>query len=545
MNTPNTARVFHGLAVNAGKVLSPACLYSAEHHRAVSEYRVETERDILAEMNQFRAAVGKCSLELDRIASNVAEKVGQTESEIFITQKHILNDPAIIEAIEVKIRQEHKNAEAAISEVFNSYEEKFTSFDRQYLRERATDIGEIRRRLLDYFRNTNPGFVCEGQEFCTRGKNRIIVAGELTVGMMANMNFERVKGFVTERGGSFSHAAVIARSLGVPAVSGIKGIMSRVACGDMLLLDGDNGMVYFDPDQKTVGSVISAEDVAGEEVCVIRTPEGMEAMANASLLEDVRLAASLGADGIGLFRTEILFLTADRLLSEEEQYQYYARILGQMENRPVTFRLLDVGGDKPLPFLKIRQESNPYLGWRGARFLLGSPEIFATQARALARLSRIGKVRVMFPMVIDARQQTALNEAFRDVLQTVDSAPENIMLGSMFEVPSACIQAREILGQVDFASIGSNDLVQYMFAVDRNNELVSQDYNPDHPVLWSVLQQLTTIAGEMKKPLSICGEMAAREGMPTRLLEIGLRSLSVSPRLIPRIRHEMAKYAKL
>jgi phosphotransferase system enzyme I (PtsI) len=258
----------------------------------------------------------------------------------------------------------------------------------------------------------------------------------------------------------------------------------------------------------------------------------------------VKQAQRNNADGIGLFRTEMLFLKADRLLNEDEQYAYYLQALHEMPGKPMTFRLLDVGGDKPLPFLRIKKESNPYLGWRGARFLLGSPDIFATQVKALARLSTETRVRMLFPMVVDAVQMQALITMTRDILVSVDKVSENIQLGAMFEVPSACLQARSIYKIVDFGSIGSNDLIQYLFAVDRNNEQVSDDYDPLHPVLWDVLKGLVTASQEAGKSLSICGEMAGREGMPSRLLKTGIHSLSVSSRLIPQVRQEMIQYVQ-
>jgi phosphotransferase system enzyme I (PtsI) len=356
------------------------------------------------------------------------------------------------------------------------------------------------------------------------------------------MNFERVRGFVTEHGGVSSHAAIIARSLGIPAVTGVRGITDVVRCGDMVLLDGDSGRVFLNPVDDVVKKVITVADVRAQEKCAIASPPGMEVLANASIIEDVRQANLFKADGIGLYRTEIMFIREDRLLTQDEQYERYRKVVDEMKGKPVTFRLLDVGGDKPLPFLRIQKESNPYLGWRGARFLLGNPDIFSDQVQALGRVAKNVKIKILFPMVVDEKQQRMLVEGVREVLASVPGAAENIRLGAMFEVPSACMQARQIFKLVDFGSIGSNDLIQYLFAVDRNNEQVSADYNPEHPVLWELLKNMVSAARETGRELSICGEMAGREGLVTRLLEIGIRSLSVSPRLIPLVRNEMAEY---
>ena len=534
---------FSGLAINGGKVAAPACLYSAERHKGVPEYGLSSD-EVAEDLLRFEAALKLCSEELEDIALNVTSKVGVVEAEIFITQKHILNDAAIVDQIRNGIREQKRNAEFVVFDVYNSYEEKFISMDNNYLRERAADISEIRTRLLNKMRNTKPGLVCEGQPQCLRGANRIIIAEELTADMMTSMNFEKVRGFVTEHGGVSSHAAIIARSIGIPAVSGILDIMKVVSCGDMIMIDGDNGKVYLKPSEDLIRNAIPPPIVEGDrEEATLTTPDGMEVLANASSLEDVRKAVAVNADGIGLFRTEIHFLKADRLLDEDEQYAFYSQVTAAMSGRKVTFRLLDVGGDKPLPFLRLKKENNPYLGWRGARFLLGNPDIFSSQIRALIRLSHNGPVRILFPMIVDAAQQQLLIKAVREMIVTVSGVSENINLGAMFEVPSAVMQAREIYKLVDFGSIGSNDLIQYLFAVDRTNERVSSDFDPEHPVLWKLLKELALVAQEANKDLSICGEMAGREGMARRFLDIGINSLSVSPRLIAQVRGAMTEYA--
>ncbi|MCX8170093.1 MAG: hypothetical protein N3D72_03270, partial [Candidatus Methanomethyliaceae archaeon] len=302
--------------------------------------------------------------------------------------------------------------------------------------------------------------------------------------------------------------------------------------------------VYLNPDEETLERYKKIEPSVPEILYPSATPPGMLLLANASTMEDVRLARVMNADGIGLLRTEILFINTERLISEEEQYQYYKKIVETMGDRSVTFRMLDVGGDKPLPFLKIRKEDNPYLGWRGARFLLGNPEIFLAQMKAFARVNKERKIKVMFPMIVDAGQLKAILELVDRALRETGVKREEIELGAMFEVPSAFIEAKEIFELVDFGSIGSNDLIQYLFAIDRNNELVSSDYKPEHPALWKIMADLSKIASSMNKPLSICGELAYREGMTEKLLDIGIKILSVPPRVIPKIRKEMINYVE-
>lgn len=534
---------FKGLSISSGRISGSVCLYSAERHKAVIEYSLLSDESVKLEIERFDEVRKQCSDELDRIAKNVEMNIGSTEAEIFLTQKHIMNDPKVIDSIKKMVAENRRNVEWAISDILSSYEEKFANLDNQYLRERSSDIGEIRRRLLSQLGNKKSGFICEGQANCIKGQSRIIIAEELTPDMIANMDLDRVLGIATERGGVTSHAAIIARSLGIPAITGLSGIMEYVRCGDEVLIDGDNGDAYLLPDNDTLASLSPVETVFSDAVCAISTPKGMSVLANASTVEDAHQAWRAAADGIGLFRTEIQFIKSDRLLTEDEQYEFYNQVVKAMHGKTVTFRMLDVGGDKPLSFLRMKKEANPYLGWRGARFLLGNQDIFEAQIRALGRLSTENRIRILFPMIIDVNQAAMLISRAKAVISQSNGRLENIEFGVMFEVPSAFLQAREILRLIDFASIGSNDLIQYLFAIDRTNELVSQDYNPEHPALWHILSSLSEIAASERKPLSICGEMAGREGIASKLLNIGISSLSVTPRLIPRIRNEMAMYA--
>ncbi|MBD3422516.1 MAG: phosphoenolpyruvate--protein phosphotransferase [Chitinivibrionales bacterium] len=531
---------FKGITISSGKVAARVCVYAAHMQQKIIKANLAGEGACQSEWDRFEGAMATCSSELDKISSNVAAKLGAAEAEIFTAQKHIMTDSQVLAQLRRKVFDERKNIEWAIDEVYSAYEKQFSQFNDSYLADRANDIGEIKRRLLERLLNSRSGFLCQGQDKCTEGESKIIVAEALTAEMMVRMNLEHVKGIVTEHGGISSHAAIIARSVGIPCISGAHGILNHLKCGDTILVDGDKGRIILHPAQEVIERLIPAAATQDDEVCVIATPPGSKLYANASLIEDVRQASFVRADGIGLFRTEILFLRAERLLSIDEQFGFYSRVIDIMGDKPVTFRLLDVGGDKDLPFLHIEKESNPYLGWRGARFLLGNPGIFSSQVKALVRLSKRTKLRIMFPMIIDEQQLVRMCKGVRDIIATEQADAANIELGLMFEVPSACLAPRTLMEKVDFASIGSNDLIQYLFAVDRSNELVNSEYDPDHPLLWSVLQQLSDTARELSKSLSICGEMAGREGMPGRLLNIGIRELSVSPRLIPRVRNEMS-----
>jgi phosphoenolpyruvate-protein kinase (PTS system EI component) len=296
------------------------------------------------------------------------------------------------------------------------------------------------------------------------------------------------------------------------------------------VLDGASGCVTVNPSEATLQRV-------RQDSREVRAPSpigpvsGIEVMANISVWKDAEDAVAMKAEGVGLYRTEYEFIAAGRLLDEDDQVERYRRVQEMMAGRPVTYRLFDAGGDKPLPFLDFPEEENPALGWRGARLLLGMPELMRTQARALARVSATGPVRVMYPMVTDVDQFRLLLGRFEEA--TADIECGRIEHGVMFEVPSACLQAEAIYEVAAFGSIGSNDLIQYLFAVDRNNELVAADYSADAPVFWELLKRLVEAAKQAGKPLSICGEMAGDPVYVRRLLDVGVRSISVSSRMIP------------
>ncbi|MBN1269885.1 MAG: phosphoenolpyruvate--protein phosphotransferase [Kiritimatiellae bacterium] len=523
-----------GLPLSGGVAVARVCLFNDRRHAdlpmvRVSGDEVERERTRLIES----AAIARDRLE--EIRRDVAARIGPAEAEIFAAQRLILEDEVLINEMLAIVEGDTTNAEAAVHRVLDRYETRFLEMDDEYIKERASDMGEIRRRLLDILRQMQPSFQCAGEEHCQRGRNRIVVAEELTPSLTVDLDARHTLGFVTERGGANSHAAILARALGIPAVSGITGIHSAISCGTELLVDGNKGEVVVWPSEATLAR---ARTEHGEKLAfpaAVPAVRGLAVMANISVAADVQEAVRMQAEGIGLYRTEFEFFTAGEPLDEDAQYERYASVIKAMAGKPVCFRLLDGGGDKPFGFLEVPQEENPALGWRGSRLLLDNPDLLRTQARAIARASRHGPVRVMYPVVVSLEQFRRLKDLFNAAIQGVDHG--EIMQGVMFEVPAACLQAREILAEADFASIGTNDLVQYLFAVDRNNERVAADYNPDQPVLWSLLKDLAAIARELGRPLSVCGEMAGDPKYVLKLVDAGITAVSVSPRLIPGVRH--------
>ncbi|HOZ45526.1 MAG TPA: phosphoenolpyruvate--protein phosphotransferase [Candidatus Hydrogenedentes bacterium] len=521
------------MPLSEGKVLARACLFNDRRHTNLPSFKVEgdgVDRE-RARLSRAREATVARLAEIER---TVEERVGMAEAGIFMAQRMMVEDDGLFDKIDREVIQGGLNAEMAVAKVLDAYETMVSGVDDEYIKERATDIGEIKRRLLDVLRNMNPALQCGGSDHCQRGRDRIVVAEELTPSLTVDLDTEHTIGFVTERGGPGSHAAILARALGIPAVSGVKGIHSLVVCGAEVLIDGSTGTVVVWPSEDTVHRYAGLDRAGRAERAPVAPVAGFRVMANISHAGEVDDALRFQAEGIGLYRTEFEFLREGRALTEEEQFERYARVVEAVRPQAVTFRLLDIGGDKAAAFLNLPKEENPYLGFRGSRLLLGRPALLRDQARALARASRLGSVNAMYPMVTGLDQLRRLKALFADAIR--DLEPGDLRQGVMFEVPSACLEARAILAEADFASIGTNDLIQYLFAVDRNNELVAADYCPDHEVLWALIADLAAAARAIGRPLSVCGEVAANPAYVHRIAEAGITRVSVSPRLIPRAR---------
>ena len=526
----NTETEFRGLAVSPGQVMARVCLFRQALHENVPEYRVAGEAK-KEERHRLQEAVAVVLDRLEGLQEVVRDRVGPAEAEIFSVQRAILEDPALESQLMDAVDQ-GRNAEVAVKQTLEAYETRMRELDSDYQSERAGDLGELKRRLLGQLVQTTSAFACENEPYCQRGKGRIVVTEALTPSLALELNSDDIRGLVTERGGATSHAAILARGLGIPAVSGVPHIHDLVACGTEVLLDGDAGEVVVWPSEATMAGV--QVRVPAKVEGPAEPVEGLRVLANLSIAEEADLADRHQAEGVGLYRTEMEFFAAYRLLDEDAQADRYGRVVRAMAGRPVAFRLLDLGGDKPSHLFEFPDEENPSLGLRGLRYLLNHPDLLKTQARALARASREGPVQVMYPMVTGSAQFERARALFREAVR--DLAAGRIEHGPMFEVPSAVLEADALLAEADFASVGSNDLLQYLFAVDRNNVHVASDYVPDQPVFWQVLEDVARAAREAGVPLSICGELAAEPAYIGRLMALGYRTVSVSVRLIPSIR---------
>lgn len=526
-------RHFKGLPLSEGCTVAAVCLFNDRRHVNLPRYRVGGS-DREHERQRVQRAIKAAARQLDALRVKVEERLGPAEAEIFVAHKMILEDKILHAKIFEFIDEEHLNAESAVSRALDMYEEKLLEVDDEYIKERATDFGDVKRRILDAIGDTKPELQCTDMKHCQKGFNRIVVAEELTPSLTMELDTERTMGFVTERGGVNSHAAILARALGIPAVSGLPGIRDHVTCGTEILVNGSTGEIVIWPTEETVTRAHAEQTHEIRLPSAVPAVTGFKVNANINLPTDIDAALQMQAEGIGLYRTEFEILAAGRFFAEDELYRRYLSVAQAMAGTMVIFRLYDLGSDKSLPFVKWPAEENPSLGWRGARLLLGERKLLRIQARALARTSEGGRVHVMYPMIVDGAQFLELKAAF---LEAIEGVPHGIIRhGVMFEVPSACIQAEDILQEADFGSIGSNDLTQYLFAVDRDNEKVSYDYNPDRPVFWNLMADMSDAARRTGKPLSICGELAGYPEYVEKLIALGFSSVSVSARRIPAVR---------
>ncbi|OGQ83802.1 MAG: phosphoenolpyruvate--protein phosphotransferase [Deltaproteobacteria bacterium RIFOXYA12_FULL_58_15] len=521
-----------GLAVCPGVALGRVCLMNEERHADLDLSCVSIEA-VDQELQELERARRVAVVQLEDLARETVRRIGESEAAIFMAQRMIVEDVALNAEVTRYIEASRMTAAAALSLGLDGLEKRLAAVDDEYISERATDIGEVKRRLLDALARVSRSLRCDGQSHCQRGQKRIVVAGQLTAGLVLEVAGRGVKGLVTERGGAGCHGAILAKSLGIPTVTGIDGAVQRAACGAEVLVDGSRGEVVLWPSRQRVDAVRSTHSrpvVSGRSEPV----DDLEVMANINGSHDVHDATRSGAEGIGLYRTEVEVFAAQQFLAEEEQTERYQQVIRAMDGRPVYFRMLDLGGDKRLS--ESREEDNPQLGLRGTRLLLARPDILGPQARALARASVLTgqPVHVMYPMVTGVDQFLRVRAAFTHATENLAQA--SIRHGIMLEVPAACLQAHELFQRADFASIGTNDLVQFLYAVDRDNNAVAADYSPDGPALWWLLRQVASAARATGRPLSICGEIAGDPDYLKKIVGSGIHSVSVTPTSIASIR---------
>ena len=522
-----------GLPVSSGIACAPVCVLNDAQHTRV-RYDHTTTADVAAETTRLHAALAAVARKLTQMAADVSERIGRAEGDIFTALKMMMSDPTLRQKLDNMLATCNCTAEAAVLRTFDAYAAQLQALGDDYIRERAVDIHGLKAHVLEELSGAGMLVRCHGVTQCERGRARIIIARELSPTQMVTLDLAQVRGIVTEHGGATTHAAILARALGVPMVSGINALLQLIACGTEVLVNGTTGDVIIWPGAASRAQAAPpAAAVAPAVPAPARVPE-FAVHANICTVHDLPEVLANDAEGIGLYRTEYEFLTAGALLDEDAQYERYARVVSQMRGTPVNIRLLDVGGDKELSFLQVPKEVNPYLGCRGARFLLAHPELLAVQARALHRAARHGPLGVLYPMISSAAQFAQLKKLFCDAVADLPAA--TLQHGVLFEIPAACLEAPDLLRIADFGSIGTNDLLQYLCAVDRNNDAVAGEYQPDRPAFWALLDMTAKAAKAAAKPLSICGEMAGDPRYTAPLIDLGFRCVSTNARAIAAVR---------
>jgi phosphoenolpyruvate-protein phosphotransferase len=496
------------------------------------------------EISRFDAACAAAGQELDAIVQRVTHQLAKEDAGIFQVHRLLLRDPALIGRVKSAILNRHIDARTALQELLDEYSAAFGQIQDEYLKERMADIRDVIGRLMGHLSMSETKHVLEVHEPV------IIVAPEILPSQAMMFDRMHVAGILTETGGTTGHAAILARSLGIPAVSGLRGLLADVSTGDLIAIDGREGHVYLRPGpeiesayRKLQREYVDLRDrlienrdqepVSGDGVRV-------ELLANVNGLQDAIMAGKVGAGGVGLYRTEYLFLTHSSVPDEEEQVAAYQAVIAAAPHQRVTIRTLDLGGDKQLPYLGQQREANPFMGWRSIRLSLAHPELFQTQLRAILRAGQAGEVSLLLPMIStleEVRRLKKLIEAARSTLRRQGVPIADAMpLGVMIEVPAAALCIDAILHEVDFVSIGSNDLIQYVMAADRDNPKVAHLCEPFSPAVLRLLNQVIQACTERGKPVTLCGEMAGRPRLVLALFGMGLTRLSMSPAFVPTIK---------
>lgn len=534
-----------GIAVSPGIAIGPARTFQMQS----LDVQPRPVEDSSAELDRFDEAVAKAREDLTRLKEQTAEELGEKQAAIFSAHIEILDDVALRPEIVRRLNEEKLNVEYIVNELIESYSKLLDQVQDPMFRERSMDLVDVGRRILGNLLEREIQSLEHLDEPC------IIVARELSPSETANMDMPNTLGLATDTGGPTSHMAIIARAFEIPSVVGVRYVGARVKDGDTVIVDGSKGFVIVDPSEHTLKRYeaekrrqeeirIALVEAATEGPSVTLDGQAIPTLANIELLAETQLSKKAKSQGIGLYRTEFLFMNRTTLPSEDEQYEEYRKVVESMAPLPVTVRTLDLGGDKGMPLLTVDYETNPQLGWRSIRLCLDRPDIFKAQLRALYRASIHGNMQIMFPMVTGVEQlceaMHVVDEVKDDLRRRGVPFDENVKVGSMIEVPAAVMIADHLAQHCDFLSIGSNDLIQYCLAVDRTNQRTAHLYQPTHLAVLRMLKQTLEAADAARIPCGICGEMAGDPLLTELLLGLGFRSLSMSSVSLPLVRAEIA-----
>lgn len=497
--------------------------------------------DSIAEKEKLATAVRECKKQLENLRKQAATSMGEEQARIFDAHIMLLDDIELIDAIHYEIEVHKLNAMKAVSKAAGRFIAQLEKIEDEYLKERATDLKDVVNRLIANLSGIGIDWI--GMDLNINGENLVLVAHELAPSDTVMLDKSKVIAFLTDLGGYTSHTAIMARSLEIPAVVGMGDITKAVKNGDLVIVDGFEGKVIINPGNEELADYRRKISVYCKEQTGLRRLAGAKAenkqgkrvvvAGNIGRPDDVYQVIENGGDGVGLFRTEFLYMSQDREPDEEEQFESYRFVLEKMGGKKVVIRTVDIGGDKRPSYMKLPTEMNPFLGYRAIRLCLEQRELFKRQLRALLRASVYGNLSVMFPMISGVGEYLTAMEIVEECKRELDAAgipySDNIEWGTMIEIPSAALCAEELAKHADFFSIGTNDLIQYTLAVDRNNEKVSQIYDPMHPAVLRLIKMTIDAAHKHGKWVGMCGEMAGDEKAIPLLLEYGLDEFSVNP----------------
>ena len=511
----------------------------------------ETVTDPAAEIQRFKGALEVSMKQTEALAEDLGKRVGEKEAEILKGHIMLLSDPMLVGEIETNIQNECMNAEYAIESVCTMYADMFASMGDELMQQRATDMRDIKTRMQKVLLGV------ASVDIAALPAGSVIVAKDLTPSMTAGINPANVTGIITELGGRTSHSAILARALEIPAVVALGGILEQVKDGDMAVLDGTEGTVLINPDDAVLAEYQNKRDAFLKEKkdleqyigkpSVTKDGVSVELVGNIGKPEDVDKVLQYDGEGVGLFRTEFLFMDRDSMPTEEEQFEAYRKVAVALDGKPVIIRTLDIGGDKEIPYMGLEKDENPFLGYRAVRFCLDRKEdVYRPQLRALLRASAYGNIKIMVPLVTCIEEYRQVKALVHEIMAELDregiAYNKNIQLGIMVETAAASLIADIFAKEVDFFSIGTNDLTQYTMSVDRGNDKVSYLYSTFNPAVLRSIKRIITCAREAGIMVGMCGEAASGPMMIPLLLAFGLNEFSMSPSAILRARKMVTQY---
>ena len=524
--------MFKGTAASPGIVLGKALVL--EHNELVIEKK--SISDVDKEIERLNDAVAISKAELEKVRDKAKVELGEEEAQIFESHLLVLEDPELLGSAIDKVKSENVNADFALNEIKEMFVGMFEAMDNEYMRERAADIKDVTNRILRHLLGVKI------VDLAALEDEVVLVAHDLTPSDTATMDKKKVLGFLTDIGGRTSHTAIMARTLEVAAIVGLTDATDKIKDGDFVVFNGDTGEVILNPDEETIAKYSQMKKEFEEykkslellkgQASVTTDGKHVELAGNIGTPNDVEGLIKNDAEGVGLYRTEFLYMDRTDFPTEDEQYEAYKAVLEGMSGKPVVIRTLDIGGDKKLDYLQMDEEMNPFLGYRAIRLCLDRKEIFTTQLRALYRASVHGKLRIMFPMISSLEELLQAKAVCEEVKAELDTEnipySKDVEVGMMIEVPSAAVISDVLAKHVDFFSIGTNDLIQYTLAADRMSEKVSYLYNPMHPAVLRLIKMTIDGAHKHGKWVGMCGEMAGDEAAIPTLVEYGLDEFSMS-----------------